>query len=236
MPIKRDAQVAGALEVVAGQHAEAARVDRQALVQPELGREVGDRPRPQDRGVDRAPRVGVLEVLGQPAERVVDPRVEGHLGGPPLELLGRQPLEELDRIVVDLPPERRVELAEQRDDVRLPGPPEVPGQLTELVDQLRLTNHGRTPLARSVREATALATALTAASPASGSRRGPALSPHKSSIVSPMTGGTPRPSSPQIDARRRCQARWSADCACVIADRARRHDWLRICIRMSEHE
>ena len=39
---ERDAQVAGALDVVAGEHAEAAGVDRQRLVQAELGREIGD--------------------------------------------------------------------------------------------------------------------------------------------------------------------------------------------------
>ena len=40
---ERDAQVGGALDVVAGQHAEAARVDRQRLVDAELRGEVGDR-------------------------------------------------------------------------------------------------------------------------------------------------------------------------------------------------
>ena len=39
---ERQAEVAGALQVVAGQHAEAAGVDRHALVQAELGAEVGD--------------------------------------------------------------------------------------------------------------------------------------------------------------------------------------------------
>ena len=85
------------------------------------------------------------QILGQPAERVVDSRVERHLGGSPLELLGRQALEELDRIVVDLAPQRRVQLAKQRDHVGLPGPPEVPGQLTKLIHQLRLTDHGHSP-------------------------------------------------------------------------------------------
>jgi hypothetical protein len=56
---QRDAQVAGALEVVAGQHPQAAGVDRQALVQPELHREVGHRPRPQARRVDR-PQLSVF--------------------------------------------------------------------------------------------------------------------------------------------------------------------------------
>ncbi len=103
---QRDSQVAGALEMIAGQHPQAARVDRQALVQPELGREIRHRPGPQDRGVHRPPAIGVLQVLGQPAERIVDPRVQRHLRRPPLQLVDRQPLEELDRIVVDLPPER----------------------------------------------------------------------------------------------------------------------------------
>ena len=40
---ERHAEVAGFLAVIAGQHAEAARVDRQRLVQRELGREVRDR-------------------------------------------------------------------------------------------------------------------------------------------------------------------------------------------------
>ena len=54
---QRDAEVGGRLDVIAGQDAEAARVDRQRLVQPELGREVGDRPRPQHAGVALAPGV-----------------------------------------------------------------------------------------------------------------------------------------------------------------------------------
>ena len=39
---ERDAELGGRLEMVAGEDAEAARVDRQALVEPELGREVRD--------------------------------------------------------------------------------------------------------------------------------------------------------------------------------------------------
>ena len=42
-----DPQVAGALQMIAGQHAQAARIDRQALVQPELGGEVRDRTSPR---------------------------------------------------------------------------------------------------------------------------------------------------------------------------------------------
>ena len=39
---ERNAEIGGRLEVVAREHAEAARVDRQPLVEPELEREVGD--------------------------------------------------------------------------------------------------------------------------------------------------------------------------------------------------
>ena len=39
---ERQAEVAGALEMIAGQDAEAAGIDRHALVDAELGREVGD--------------------------------------------------------------------------------------------------------------------------------------------------------------------------------------------------
>ena len=48
-------QVAGALEMVTGQHAEAARVDRQAFVQAELHREVGHGAGTQGGGVQRFP-------------------------------------------------------------------------------------------------------------------------------------------------------------------------------------
>ena len=103
---QRDAQVAGALEVVAGQDAEAARVDRQALVEAELGREVGDRAGPEAAGVDRGPGPRVLEVFREAAEGVIDPRVE-HDVGDPLEGVGRLEIrvEELDRVVVGLAPE-----------------------------------------------------------------------------------------------------------------------------------
>ena len=62
---QRHAEVRRALDVVAGEDAEAARVDRQRLVEAELGGEVGDRPRPEHAGVARAP--GVRRVAGTPA-------------------------------------------------------------------------------------------------------------------------------------------------------------------------
>ena len=53
---ERDAEIRRALDVIAGQNAEAAGVDRQRLVEAELGGEVRDRPRPQHAGVRVRPR------------------------------------------------------------------------------------------------------------------------------------------------------------------------------------
>ena len=58
---ERHAEVAGFLAVIAGQHAEAAGVDRQRLVQRELRREIGDAAavehRPRARATTGAPTV-----------------------------------------------------------------------------------------------------------------------------------------------------------------------------------
>ena len=53
---ERQPEVRGALEVVAREHAQAAAVDRQRLVDAELGREVGDRAHAQRPRVDARPR------------------------------------------------------------------------------------------------------------------------------------------------------------------------------------
>ncbi len=66
---ERDAEVRGALDVIAGENSEPARVDRQRLVESELGGEVGDRPRPEDARMARAPGVLRLEVLLQSGGR-----------------------------------------------------------------------------------------------------------------------------------------------------------------------
>ena len=54
---QRHAEIGRRLDVIARQDAEAARVDRQRLVQAELGGEVRDGPRAEDAGVPPAPRV-----------------------------------------------------------------------------------------------------------------------------------------------------------------------------------
>ena len=128
------AQAAGALDVVARQHPEAARVDRDRLVDAEFGREVGHRQGAQDVGVRLGPGAATIaEVLLQPAKMVVDPAVQHHFGGPRRQPLRRELAQQSDRIVIQLPPTDRVQVSEQAVDFGMPSPPKVVGQGTALV-------------------------------------------------------------------------------------------------------
>ena len=138
-------QAAGALDVVAREHAQTAGVDRHRLVDPELQREVGHRLRAQHAGVGLAPKRRLGDVLLQTPIGVVDAAEEDQLGCPHLEPLGRELREQGDRVVVQLPPADRVEVAEEIDHLRVPTPPEVSGQGHALVIQRlrRKPNHPR---------------------------------------------------------------------------------------------
>ena len=59
---------------------------------------------------------------------LVDAGVEDHFGGPLGDLLGRHLGQQDDRVVVDLAPLDRIEIAEQVDDLGVPAPPEIAGQ------------------------------------------------------------------------------------------------------------
>ena len=128
---QRDAEVGGRLDVIAGQDAEAARVDRQRLVQPELGREVGDRPRPQHAGVALAPGVARPEVFLEAAVGVVDAAVQRQLRGALVDGRDRQLLQQRDRIVPETAPQAGIEVAEQAGRVLVPAPPQVAGQAAQ---------------------------------------------------------------------------------------------------------
>ena len=55
---QRNVEVGGALDVIAGEHAQAAGIDRHRFVQAELGGEIRHRTRPQHAGVSWRPRCG----------------------------------------------------------------------------------------------------------------------------------------------------------------------------------
>ena len=110
---QRHAEIGRRLDVIAGEDAEAAGVDRQRLVQAELGGEVRDRARAEHAGVAAAPRVAGPEVLLHPAVGVVDAAVQRELRRALLQVVDRDVLEQGDRVVAHLAPRHRIELAEQ---------------------------------------------------------------------------------------------------------------------------
>ena len=121
---ERQTKVAGGLEVVAGQHAEAARVDRQRLGNREFGAEVGDA-----RDVLHLRRA--VEVLLQ-----ITVTLEDALGvlGQPVRLIRGRP-ERGDR-VVGAGPRLRRERLEQLASARIPRPAQVVGQLLQAADEI----------------------------------------------------------------------------------------------------
>ncbi len=73
----------------------------------------------------RTPRVLGVQILLQSAVGVVDAAVEGELRRPLLEPFDRDLLQQGYRVVVERPPEHRIELAEEAGGIRVPAPPEI---------------------------------------------------------------------------------------------------------------
>ena len=121
------AEVAGGLQVVPGQDAEAARVDRQALREPELEREVRDRQR--GLGVHE-PRMAFV-VLAISGLRAVERRLDLRPLEGARDAVVTQLVEEKHRVLACRLPELGVERAEEVLDSRLPGPEQVVGELLE---------------------------------------------------------------------------------------------------------
>ena len=67
-------------------------------------------------------------------EGVVDAAVDGQLFGPRQQLPLLEMLDESERIVMRAAPARGIEVAIDRDDVRMPDPPQVARQPPQLVD------------------------------------------------------------------------------------------------------
>jgi len=122
-------EIAGGLEVIAGEDAEAARVDRQALGQAELQREVGH--------LERCARVdaggGAAPVLAQRRAGVVE-RGAGRWPEKGRANPVRAQLREQEHgVVAAALPELGIELGEEGADARLPGPGQVEGDVPQLV-------------------------------------------------------------------------------------------------------
>ena len=125
---QRNTQVGSALDVIAGQHAEAAGVFRNRNVQAEFGGEVRHRPRPQNAGMPGSPGAVRVEILALAAIGIVDAAVQHQFTGAPFHHGQRNLRKQGDRIVIELPPAHRIEVAEQTAGVVVPTPPQVARQ------------------------------------------------------------------------------------------------------------
>ena len=120
---QRDAQVAGRLEVVAGQHAETAGVNGQTFVDAVLGRKVGDGRCGRQFGnrlVERRLHVGV-ESFQSAAVKLGVSFVPRQLDKAAVIGFSQQ----FDGVVPDFVPQRRIDAAEQRLVFGMPRPPEI---------------------------------------------------------------------------------------------------------------
>ena len=129
-----NAQVTGFLQMIAGQHAQAASVHRQRFVQAKLERKVGHLLVAHLREGRRIP--GILRV--QIGVKVFDDAV---VKFEVIAVIGNRVqqrtfhlLQECDRVVIQRIPERLVDLRKQHLRFRVPHPPQVIGQLAQPVD------------------------------------------------------------------------------------------------------
>ncbi len=124
---ERKPKIARALQVIARQHAKATGIDRQRLVEPELGAEVGDI---QTRAVAVSPLEpgAARQVVVQLREYAVHVGEEDLVGREVLESVLREGPEHVDRVVARALPVVGIHAAEQVGRVRRPGPPEISGE------------------------------------------------------------------------------------------------------------
>ena len=130
---ERNIQIGRALDVIAGEDAEAARIDRKRLVQAELGREVPDRAGTQHASVRGAPRGVGRKVLALAAIGVVDPAVQCELAGPLMERGEWYLRQERNRIVLEFSPAGGRDLSKETGRIDVPTPPEVSREGPELL-------------------------------------------------------------------------------------------------------
>src|SRR5687767_14880664 len=145
---ERYAEVTRFLTVIARQHAEPAGIDRQRLMQRELGGEIGNRLSAQLVALTLAP--GVLR-----GPRGVEPGDDAVVESDPLGIRGgrlqtltRNELQQSYGVVRRLAPQRVVEPPEYLARVRVPAPPEVVRQLLEPFDAIRQLNQRETSQTR----------------------------------------------------------------------------------------
>ena len=128
---KRQTQVAGRFEMVAGEHAEAARVDRQTLREPELHTEIGDTYVGLVRMGAQEPGVARLQVGVEAAADAVELRQERFVLRCVLQALLSDAAQHAYGIVAGLFPELGIEAIEQVDGLGIPRPAEIVSNITQ---------------------------------------------------------------------------------------------------------
>ncbi len=78
---QRNTKVGSALDVVAGQNSQSARIDGERLMDAKFGGEISDRTRPQHSGVSRTPGPLCILVFAEAAVRIVDSAMQDEFGG-----------------------------------------------------------------------------------------------------------------------------------------------------------
>jgi hypothetical protein len=132
-PDDRHAQVAGRLQVVARENAQAARVLRQYRGDAVLGREVGDRLRQRAR-LARAARLvpaRLADVVAQVGQDRVKAAEEDLVGGEIGQPARPHRAEHRHRVTAGGGPPGRVDRLEQLNRGRVPGPAEVEHQVMQ---------------------------------------------------------------------------------------------------------
>ena len=143
---ERHAEIARFLAVIAGEHAEAAGVNRQRLVQRELGGEVRDRVAAELRVAVRPPGVPRDARVVERGDRPVVHRQELTVDRRLFQLVVWNQPQHADRVVRRRTPQAVVEAAEHFARLRVPAPPEIDGELLETCDaigqRIGISRHG----------------------------------------------------------------------------------------------
>src|ERR1700722_16222579 len=97
-------------------------------MQAELRGEICDRARPEHARIPSSPCAIGLQILQLETIYVVDSAMQNHLGRPALDPAQRHLTEQRDRVLIQLPPAGRIEVAKDADAIVVPAPPEIPRQ------------------------------------------------------------------------------------------------------------
>ena len=122
-----NAQVGCTLDVVSGEHAQAAGINGQRFVQTKLRGKIGNRAGPEHPGIHGAPGAVCPQIFLLAAIDIVDAAMQTEFGGAAFDFSQGHLVEQRDGILIELPPAGGIEIAKQADAVVVPTPAEIAG-------------------------------------------------------------------------------------------------------------